>query len=418
MKELDILHNILADNALLSEMAYLEPKHFIKFGEEFGIIQEIYHETNHVDKISLDMHDIILPKLDNFVAIPKRAIKLGRMLFDSFHRDLAIGRLKGIEGRSYEDVRSQVKEILEESDLAFDKHQDEVTAESLLEPFIAKVIDARENDKPLGMQLNSLTKMNDTIGGILPTDLIGIYGKEKSSKSTLAMEMMLDLCVDQDHNGVIFSYEMDNDLVLMKALSMRTGININHLRNPDKRYLPDPQFYEYTSEFSRKLKNTSLYLVDELLDEYEFESKVKKLTEKGVQIVLIDYLMLIDARKRFKTTREELNYLSKFFKRMAKRLKVAVILISQANDTGEREAEAKGLSRDSNYYFYVAKLEIGDAVMDKGATVHVCAADDEYVIKNRGIRHGKTGSYFLTTFNNNKYEEKYEDHSFIENTEI
>ena len=417
MKELNILHNILADNSILLDAPYLQPIHFSEYSKEFEAIQNLYHETQYVDKISLDMHDIILPKLEGFVPLKDRTVKMCKSLFDSYHRDLALSKLKKIAPTNYEELRDQIKEILDVSDYEFEKNQIEETAENMLEPFFKEILDVREGGEPLGMQLKTLYQMNDIIGGIMPTDLIGIYGKEKSSKSTLALEMMLDLSIDQKIPGAIFSYEMNNKLVLMKAISMRTGIDVNHLRNPDKRYLPDADFQKYVNATTRKFFNTNLYLIDQLLDEYEIEAKCKKLAEQGVKIVLIDYLMLVSSRQKHDSVRNELNYLSKFFKRMAQRLNIAVILISQANDSGEREAEAKGLSRDSNYYFYVAKLEVGDQVQDKGRVVHTCKEDDEYVVKNRGMRHGKTGSYFITTFNNNIYKEKTFDH-FGEDTTI
>ncbi len=412
MKELNILYNILADNSLLVDAPYLQPCHFSEYAKEFEAIQNIYHETQYVDKISLDMHDIILPKLEGFVPLKERAKVMCKSLFDSYHRDLALGKLKTIEAGTYENLRDQIKSILDESDQEFEKNQIEETAENMIEPFLQKIKDMRDGGEPMGMQLNTLHQMNDIIGGIMPTDLIGIYGKEKSSKSTLAMEMILDLSIDQKIPAAIFSYEMNNDLVLMKAISMRTGIDINHLRNPDKRFLPDSEFNQYASQVARKFFNTKLYLIDQLLDEYEIEAKCKKLAEQGVRIVLIDYLMLVSSRHKHDSVRNELNYLSKFFKRMAQRLNIAVILISQANDSGEREAEAKGLSRDSNYYFYIAKLEIGNQVEDRGVVVHTCQDDNEYVVKNRGLRHGKTGSFFITTFQDNIYKEKHFDHNF------
>ena len=231
------------------------------------------------------------------------------------------------------------------------------------------------------------------------------------------MEMMLDLCVDQKYGGAIFSYEMSNKLVLMKAISLRTGIDINHLRNPDKRWLSDGDFKNYVAKAGRVFFNSNLYLIDQLLDEYQIEAKCKRLADMGVKIVLIDYLMLVSSRQKHDSVRNELNYLSKFFKRMAQKLNIAVILISQANDTGEREAEAKGLSRDSNYYFYVAKLEVGNKVMENGKDVYTCMNDGEYVVKNRGLRHGKLGSFFITTFEDNQYKEK-NDISFREDSTI
>lgn len=419
MKELYLIHSLIKDNHLFTDLAFLRPEHFTEHKSLFSKIEGLYQDTQHVDKISLDLADIELPRLEGFIYLKHTAEKTARMMFDEYQRSNALGKLKKLNPQNIDELQVELTLIQDEIRNSYEKNSLDNTVEQLLEPFLASVRDQRESDKPLGLELRTLPTMNNIIGGILPTDYIGIYGKEKSSKSSLALEIMLDLCIDQKIPGAIFSFEMSKDLVLMKTLSMRVGIDINHLRNPSKRFLSDAEFDEYAKEAARKVHNTQLYLIDDLLNEYEIETKCKKLAEQGVKIVLIDYLMLIDSKDRHASIREELNHLSKFFKRMAQRLNIAVMVISQANDTGEREAEAKGLSRDSNYYFYVAELAIG-AQIQEGETTYLCNGEGEFVVKNRGIRHGKKGSFFITKFVNNKYGEKSvtEYHHFPESREI
>ncbi len=88
---------------------------------------------------------------------------------------------------------------------------------------------------------------------------------------------------------------------------------------------------------------------------------------------------------------------------MAKNLNIIVLLVSQANDSGMREAEAKGLSRDSNYYFYVQALQDKQPIELGGVKYY--ATQGDYVVMNRGIRHGIGNKAFITRFVNNRYVE-------------
>lgn len=416
MKELYLIKSLLATPEMINEVYFLEPHHFTKFGNEFEFIKTRYSDIGEISATDLLLHGYELPEspikydaLDIQIAVytqdPKKILNLARFLFDEYHKVRVKKALKELKNDKLEDMILEIKEIIDSVDEDYQKNKLEETIFDFIEPLFAKVHKVRNGDSQQGIELKTLPTMNKMIGGIMPTDLIGIYGKEKSSKSTLALEMMLDICVDQKIPGVIFSYEMDNELLTMKSLSMRLGININEFRNPQFTELSDDEFKQLAANSGRKFYHTKLFLVDQILDEYEIEAKIKKLLDHGIKIVLIDYLMLVSARNKKQSQREELNYLSKFFKRLAQKHKIAIILISQANDSGDREAEAKGLSRDSNYYFYVAKIEPNELVKINGKEYRNNTEEDQYIIKNRGMRHAKSGGYFITTFSNNKYGE-------------
>ena len=404
MKELYLLRSILMVTESIPELYFLDGIHFNKYSKQFDFLKQRYNDIGEVSEIDLYLHDHTkLPDSDFTLHIPK-IIELGRYLFNEYHKNRILKEVKEIRNGDLNEVLDKMKELVDSVDDEYQKNKMEDTLADVIEPMLAKVEKLRKGEESNGIQLTTLPKMNEIIGGIMPTDLIGIYGKEKSSKTSLALEMMLDICIDQKIPGAIFSFEMDNELMSMKSLSMRLGININEFRNPSFTQLSDEDFYLMVGAAGKKVHRTKLYLIDQLLDEYEIEAKIRKLIDKGIKIVLIDYLMLISSRKKFNQNREELNHLSKFFKRLAQKYKIAIILISQANESGEREAEAKGLSRDSNYYFYVAKLEPNETVKINGSEYRA-GSEEEYIVKNRGIRHAKGGGYFITKFVNNKYGE-------------
>jgi replicative DNA helicase len=237
---------------------------------------------------------------------------------------------------------------------------------------------------------------------MLPTDLIGIYGKEKSTKTTLTHQIVLDIALEQKIPVAVFNFEMDVIQILMKTFSMRSGISTNVLRNPKQNIIPDSEFDIKAERLRKDFEDAKLFVIDEMLNEQQIYNKSKELVKSyGVKLIVIDYLMLIEPSVHKAQRRDELNDLSRFFKRMAKKLNVIIILVSQANDSGMREAEAKGLSRDSNYYFYVEQLGQGQEIKIAGESYK--AQEGDYAVINRGIRHDLGNRAFITRFIENKY---------------
>ncbi|MAT59183.1 MAG: hypothetical protein CMF23_14520 [Ignavibacteriae bacterium] len=269
-------------------------------------------------------------------------------------------------------------------------------------------------NKTDALKFTTLPSLNRIIGGIMPTDLIGIYGREKSTKSTLAFEMLLNLSIDQGIPTAIFSYEVSKDQLLKKAISMRTGIEYNKLRNPsgfnEESRLKENEFFAIKEKILSSFRDKNLIICDEQLNELEIQSRVKKYIKKfGVKLIVIDYLMLITPSARYKEKRHELNYLTMFFKQLAQKLKIAIVVISQANEEGVRAAEAKGLERDANYYFVIEKLLPGSSIKIKdrytGEEYTYKFKPNDFLVKNAGIRHGEGNKIFVTSYRNNIYRE-------------
>lgn len=263
------------------------------------------------------------------------------------------------------------------------------------------------------LKLRTLPTLNRIIGGIMPTDLIGIYGKEKSTKTSLAHEIALDIGADQGHGVAIFTFENLKNETDWKSISMRTGVEFNKLRNPNgydyhsRMTLEEAQILR--NETKKKLGKSKIFVCDQILNEYQIANKLRLWKKKhGIKLCVIDYLMLVDSIEKFPNRREELNHLSRFFKQQSMKLEIPIILISQSNEAGERAAEAKGLERDSNYFIYVRAGEKGERVQFNVAgygNYEYILDDHEFIATVRGIRHTAGNKSFITKFQNNRYVE-------------
>jgi len=400
MTEEIMINTLLNNNSFIDELSFLESRHFLKENKTFERLKSLYNEKDSVSQIDLLLEGFEITTADEF--LKDDLIVKAKKLFDGYNVNLIKRSVKRLSYKTIDETLSQMNKIID----AVEKNYEEnlFTKPVNAMEVIRELKDIRRKPEHYGIMVKSLPTFNKITGGMLPTDLIGIYGKEKSTKTTLTHQIVLDVCIEQKISTAVFNFEMDKFQVEMKTMSMITGIDTNVLRNPKQNIISDSEFDKFSDMFVKKFEGSELYIEDSVLDEQQIYNKTKELIKRSnVKLVIIDYLMLIESFQKFGQRRDELNYLTRFFKRMAKKLNIIIILVSQANDSGMREAEAKGLSRDANYYFYVEALEVGQEV--RIADEAYKAVEGDYVVINRGIRHGKGNRAFVTRFIDNKYRE-------------
>lgn len=382
--------------------------------DQFLITQKL------IDEDKFDGIAVYINKIQNS-AKPSNIKYYAQILFEKYIRRSLIERAKKIIMVA-EDKEIDVFDLLGEAESHItdinEEIEDSIIDEKPMSDRLGDIFTELEykiNSEAVtdGLRLKSLPTLNNFIGGIMPGDLIGIYGKEKSTKTTLAHEIALDFGVDQQIPVAIFSFEVSGKELDWKSISMRTGIDYFKLRNPkgysDSTKMSKEELVELKVKVYEQFEKSNLFIFDKIMNEYQIFIKIKQLIRKfGIKLVVIDYLMLLESVKKFKDRRLELNHLSMFFKRTAMKLQIPIILISQANQEGVRVAEAKGLERDSNYFIYVETgkkgqvLEFNDKILGK---YNYILNEDEFIVTLRGIRHGKGNRTLVTKFMNNKYVE-------------
>ncbi|MFC2083657.1 replicative DNA helicase [Bacteroidota bacterium] len=435
MAEKQVLGSILVKPNILSDIQeLLYPMHFYDKQNQviYKAILDLDSEGIEIDPLTvferltknkeIEFLDskAYLSNLPNEIFTTEGIGAHSRLIVEKYMQRKLIELSKSVIERT-KSGQHDIFELMEETENELQSISNEVESsmgdERPLSDRLDEVIDDIElrrtdNSNEKVLKLTTLPSLNDYIGGIMPGDLIGIYGKEKSTKSTLAHEIALDLA-EHGNPVAIFSLEVSRDELEWKSISMRSGIEFNKLRNPkgysESSNLSDKDMAVIREESNKKLSKSEIYICDRILNEFQIQSKLKNWKNKyGIRLVIIDYLLLLQSSKRFNIRREELNYFTMFFKRLAMKLQIPIILISQANHEGERVAEAKGLERDSNYFIYV---EIGEE--GKGITFHDnhlgtykhTIGRDEYIVTVRGIRHGRGNRTLITKFSDNRYVE-------------
>ena len=178
-------------------------------------------------------------------------------------------------------------------------------------------------------------RMDDSFMGWQPSDLIIIAARPAMGKSAYAME--LAKCgAKNDYPTLVFSLEMANLQLHKRIVANELHIESDVIRKHKFTEI-DLQTITQTDNF----KNMPLYFEDSIVQLEEILSKarvVKK--EKGLKMIVIDYLQLIEAKGKSEGN-EKTTYVSRKLKLLAKELNVPVIALSQLSRNVEQRPGKK-----------------------------------------------------------------------------
>lgn len=178
-------------------------------------------------------------------------------------------------------------------------------------------------------------KMDESFMGWQSSDLIIVAARPGMGKSAYAMEISKH-AAKQDFPTLIFSLEMANLQLHKRIVSNELNIQSDVIRK-HKFSDHDLQLITQTDDFM----NMPLYFEDSIVQLEELLAKARVIKkEKGIKMIVIDYLQLIEAKGKSEGN-EKVSYISRKLKQLAKELKVPVIALSQLSRKVEERVGKK-----------------------------------------------------------------------------
>jgi replicative DNA helicase len=185
-------------------------------------------------------------------------------------------------------------------------------------------------------QLDNLTS------GFQPSELLILAARPSMGKTALALNIAENVAMRGNKPVAIFSLEMSKESLLLRLLSSDAQIDSHkfrtgHLSREDGGKIP--------VSLSR-LAEAPLWIDDTgSATVVEMGAKLRRLKrDKGLSLVVVDYLQLVSGRGRFGNRNEEVSSITRGLKGLAKELKVPVLVLSQLTRANEREDRRPQLS--------------------------------------------------------------------------
>ena len=185
------------------------------------------------------------------------------------------------------------------------------------------------------------TKLDDYTAGWQRSDLVIIAGRPAMGKTSFALSLAKNIAVDYGRPIAFFSLEMNNVQLVNRLISNVCEIEGKKILNGQ---LNDEEWSRLDKNVG-KLQTAPIYIDDTPgMSIFELRTKARRLVrEKGVELIMIDYLQLMNANgARFGSRQEEVSTISRSLKGLAKELDIPVLALSQLNRTVEGREGLEG----------------------------------------------------------------------------
>ena len=208
---------------------------------------------------------------------------------------------------------------------------------------IAKIEEASKNDSAYNGVSSGFTGIDRVTLGWQPSDLIIIAARPAMGKTAFVLTMARNMSVDYGNAVAFFSLEMSAEQLMFRLIVAETGLTSTELKTGRL----TPEQWKHLESATKPLAAAPLYIDDTpALSVFEFRSKARRLkTHNDVKLIIIDYLQLMtggsESNSRNGNREQEVAYISRTLKAIAKELDVPIIALSQLS----RQTEMRGGSK-------------------------------------------------------------------------
>lgn len=229
---------------------------------------------------------------------------------------------------------------------------------------------------------SGLPALDRALGGFRTGRLYGLSARPGTGKTALLNQIGFH-AARRGRGGLIFSLEMGEDELTIRAMASHAQVNVTRLfsgRRPEA----DAAF-----DAMAKLGELPLWMAPETYSLAGILSQAAYYRNRhGIEWIAVDHIGLVETEK-FNTRNDQIGHITRSLKKLAKRLNIAVIALTQLSRNSERENRRPGLHdlRDSGNI---------EQDLDTALFLH-CAPDDREkaqkpvaigALKNRGGRVG------------------------------
>lgn len=190
------------------------------------------------------------------------------------------------------------------------------------------------------------TDLDEITGGLQPGNLIVLGARPSMGKTAFAMSIAINVALNKEKPGVVavFSLEMSHVELCQRVMGSVAKINVKSLRTGE---LKDSDWQSLTQALN-DLNSAQLYIDDQSgTSVLEMKAKLRRLKKRvGLDLVVIDYLQLIQGSGRTENRVNELSEISRQLKGMAKELEVPVVALSQLSRQVEQRPDKRPVLSD------------------------------------------------------------------------
>src|ERR1700757_987301 len=185
-------------------------------------------------------------------------------------------------------------------------------------------------------------ELDKLLSGLQPSELIILAARPSQGKTALALNLAENISIRGGMPVAVFSLEMSKESLLQRLVASVAQIDAHKFRTG---HLSREDWRKMTEALGQ-ISSAPLWIDDAgSTSVLEIGAKARRLKrEKGLSLLIVDYLQLITGRGRFNSRPEEVASISRGLKGLAKELQIPVLVLSQLTRAPEREERGPQLS--------------------------------------------------------------------------
>lgn len=207
--------------------------------------------------------------------------------------------------------------------------------------------------------------LDNILAGLQKADFIILASRPGLGKSSMALDIARNVSANEKVPVGIFSLEMSRDQIVDRLIAAQAGVDLWKLRTGRLSDKGDDNDFGRIQHAMGVLSEAPIYIDDAATTNIlQMRAMARRLqAEKGLGLLIIDYLQLMEPRNPTATTVQQVTEISRSLKGLARELNVPVLALSQLSRSVEQRSpqiprlpdlrESGSLEQDSDVVLFI-----------------------------------------------------------------
>jgi replicative DNA helicase len=354
---------LLSKDALADVVEIVKPEDFYDGAnkEIFGVMLDMFRENKSVDIVTvcdelkrqkaleLAGGRSYVAALSSDVPSTTNAAEYARIVAEKASMRKLILTAEDIREKSFEENEdtTDILDYAEKSIFAIAQSRQTNDYTPLKEVLVSDmdILDAAIKNKG---QVTGLTtgfhKLDDITSGLQRSDLVIVAARPAMGKTAFALNVAQNAAVKGGGTVLIFSLEMSKEQLGQRLLAMEAKVDMENI----KKGKIERTDWDRIMLAADTLSGANINIDDSpALSVFEIKNKCRRLkAEKGLDLVVIDYLQLMKSEGRAESRQQEISNLSRYLKLLAREMDCPVIVLSQLSRAPEQRPNHRPVLSD------------------------------------------------------------------------
>jgi replicative DNA helicase len=248
-----------------------------------------------------------------------------------------------------------------------------VPIRKLTDEELANIEAARETHSTLTGLDTGIVRLNELTSGLQAKDLVILAARPSMGKTSLGLNICAHSALRAGKKVAVFSLEMAAEQLVRRLLSSEARVDQKRIAGG---YLAKSDWPKLEMA-AQAIREVDLWIDDSPgITTLELSAKARRLKqERGLDLVMVDYMQLMSGGARFNSRTEEVSAISRGLKAVAKELDVPMLVLSQLSRQPERRGgdhrpqlsdlrESGSIEQDADVVMFIIRPSVYDRDAD------------------------------------------------------